>query len=233
MSYERQKNLIVLFTTLMLIAAMFITSHAFGMTQDMAKSVMDLAKSQLYVRELHPPNGNRSPEIDGYLKYLGLPPGLSYCISFDIWAIGKAYEAKGKRCPVPKYGKCSTFLKQVKKDKYAYTVIPAKQVEYGAAKLKPAMIAIWSHGNPYHRDGGYGSDKYEWSGHAELIDLQNTVIKFDTVGANTTGVDDAALQREQKVGSYKPGTPLGGVWKKKRSVSKMDSFYCEAFVEVN
>ena len=91
------------------------------------------------------------------------------------------------------------------------------------------MLATWSHGKRLDKDG---SDKYDWSGHAELVDFQVTNVKFDTVGANTTGVDDINLQREQK-GGLKKGGPVGGVWKKHRSVSKLSSFNSEAFVEIN
>ena len=191
-----------------------------------ADQIMKRAESQLYVRELTPRNGNRSPEIDGYLKYLGLPPGLSYCITFDIWAIGKTFEANGKKCPVPQIGKVSTFLKTVRKDRYAYTVITPKQVEYGIVKLKPAMIACWSHGK------SYDSADYTWSGHAELVKSPTTFVKFKTIGANTVGVDDADAQREQ-TGKMKSLGPIGGVWEKNRSVSKLSSFCTEAFVDVN
>jgi hypothetical protein len=193
-----------------------------------SQEIMDLAKSQLYVREKT--NNNDAPEIDGYLKYLGLPKGLSYCITFDIWAIGKTYEAHGLKCPVPKIGKVSTLLKTVKKDKYKFTVHSARDVEYGIVKLKPAMIATWSHSKRLDRAG---KDAYDWSGHAELVDCPTTYVKFDSVGANTTGTDDPRLQREQSGGTYKLGGPQGGVWKKHRSVSKQSSFYCEAFIELN
>ena len=190
--------------------------------------IMDKAKTYLHVREAT--NNNDSPDIDQFLAYLGLPKGLAYCISFDIFCYGKVYEKHGRKCPVPKIGRCSTWLKSVKKDKYAYTVIDPKKVEYGAVKLKPAMFSIWSHNKKLYKAGTV--DLYDWAGHAELVDLQVTNVKYDTVGANTTGVDDIKLQREQ-TGGIKKGGPVGGVWKKHRNVSKLSSFATEAFVEVN
>jgi hypothetical protein len=213
--------------TLVILSLLVNTSYSLAIQYP--AEIMKRAESQLYVRELHPLNGNKSPEIDGYLAYLGLPVGLSYCLSFCIFIIGKTYEANGKRCPVPKIGKCSTFLKTAKKDKYTFTVHDAKKVEYGIIKLKPAMLAIWSHKKKLDRAG---NDKYDWDGHAELMSVQTSNVKFNTVGANTTGVDDVSQQREQ-TGGIKKGGPVGGVWAKNRTVSSLASFRTEAFIEVN
>jgi hypothetical protein len=187
--------------------------------------VLKKAESYLYVRELNPINGNRSPEIDMWLKYVGLPPGLSYCVTFNVYCVGSVYEAHGKRNPLPKIGRVSTLLKIVKKDKYAFTVVPAKDVEYGSYILKPGMIAIWS--NNKKLDGS-GLDKYDWAGHAEFVTSPLVKSKFGSIGANTIGVDDIRSQREQA----KTG-PVGGVYRKSRNISKLKSFNTEAFIKIN
>lgn len=184
--------------------------------------IIKKAQSYLYVRELKPRNGNRSPEIDSWLKYLGLPPGLSYCISFDIYCIGKTFEESGKRCPIPKIGHCGRFLKAVKADKYAYTIYTPKQVEQGIVKARPGDILIWSHNKNINN-----TKSYTWPGHAELIEHAKNPV--NTIGANTTGVDSINSQREQ---SGKAG-PIGGVWRKTRKLGAYAPFNPEAIVHIN
>ena len=186
--------------------------------------ILKKAQSYLYVREQKPRNGNRSPEIDSWLKYIGLPPGLSYCITFDIYCIGKTFEEKGKRCPVPKIGHCGRFLKSVKADKYAYTIYTPKQVELGIVPVKPADMLIWSHNKTIHTE-----KSYYWPGHAEFIESKKLRTSVNTIGANTTGVDSINSQREQ---SGKSG-PIGGVWRKTRKLGAYAPFNPEAIVRIN
>ena len=219
---------VVLMSSLMLITIAILATKAYPLQY--GQEIMQRAELYKNVRELHPLNGNRSPEIDSFLSYLGLPVGLSYCISYDIYVIGKTYESHGKHCPVPKIGRVSTFVKTVMKDKYAYRVINPRDVELGIVKLKPGMIATWSHGKKLQLVNGTKQDVYDWAGHGEIVATQDTKTVFHTWGANTTGVDDINAQREQHSGQT---GPVGGVWYKKRNVSKQAAFATEAFIDYN
>lgn len=190
---------------------------------ELQKAILTKAQSYLYVRELHPRNGNRSPEIDAWLKYLGLPPGLSYCLTYGVYCTDTVYEQYGLRRPLPKIGHCGTMLKLARKDKYAYTVYTPRQIERGIAKITPTDIIIWSHNKTLQMD-----KSYTWPGHAELAKQQTGLATVDTYGANTVGVDDAKAQREQGAKG-----PVGGVWLKHRRLGSASSFNPEGIIHIN
>lgn len=64
---------------------------------NMTKKAIDFAKTQSHVREV---KTNSSPEIDKYLKSVGLSPGLAWCTAFLYYC----YSQVAKRHPYPKTG---------------------------------------------------------------------------------------------------------------------------------
>lgn len=54
-------------------------------------SPLDIAATQVGVREWTP---NRSPDIDGYLRRIGLGPGQPWCAAFVAWCLMEAGVAR-------------------------------------------------------------------------------------------------------------------------------------------
>ena len=55
-------------------------------------SVARVASSQEDVRET---SRNSGPEVDAYLREVGLPPGLSWCAAFVSWCVAEAVRQAG------------------------------------------------------------------------------------------------------------------------------------------
>lgn len=55
----------------------------------LAKKVLEIAITQIGVEEI-PRNSNSGPEVEIYLKSVGLPKGYSWCMAFVYWCTQKA-----------------------------------------------------------------------------------------------------------------------------------------------
>jgi|SRR6185369_2990227 len=63
-------------------------------------SVLEIAVSQLHVREV-PPGSNRGPEVDEYVRSVGLDPAGAYpwCAAFLYWCFMQAKIGAVNPCP--------------------------------------------------------------------------------------------------------------------------------------
>lgn len=91
-----------------------------------------IAESYLHVREI---GNNSSPEIDQWLKYVGLNPGNPYCAAFVSFCIAEA----GAREPPVKSGLARHFIRS--------NSIPASKVLIGIEQIPPGSIVVWRRGN--------------------------------------------------------------------------------------
>jgi hypothetical protein len=191
------------------------------------EAIIFVASQYTYVREKT--NHNDAPEIDLWLKFVGLDnkvalkttgTGYSYCAAYGCSMIGETYKYAGKKTPFLKLARCATVLKMARKDKYTYNVIPAKQVYIGAVDLQAADAVIWSHKK---------KAEYDWDGHFGLVVKQIDETYFKTIEGNTVGTDAVDGQREQVSGSKN----LGGVYYKKRNLNPNWAFNPEAFIRIN
>lgn len=55
----------------------------------LAKKALEIAITQIGVEEI-PRNSNSGPEVEIYLKSVGLPKGYSWCMAFVYWCTQKA-----------------------------------------------------------------------------------------------------------------------------------------------
>jgi len=55
----------------------------------LAQAIIEVAKSQLGVREI-PRGSNSGPQVDLYLKSVGLGKGYAWCMSFVYWCTKEA-----------------------------------------------------------------------------------------------------------------------------------------------
>lgn len=136
---------------------------------------MKIAESQLQVREKT--GHNDAKEIDKYLLYVGLPKGLPYCLSFDIWCWGQVYKVN----PFPKVGGTVHFMEVVKQHPLRYKVYTTYDVKRG--KQMRAGIGIYFHDSR--------------TGHAFLFDSVKDVTSFNTIEANTVGKATKNVQEQR------------------------------------
>jgi hypothetical protein len=152
-----------------------------SLADQLQENALFCADDYSHVREKH--NNNRSPEIDTWLKYIGLPVGQPYCAAFTIsmYACGNYFESS----PLPKIGRVSALYKTAQKNPYKYKVIPAVRVKQKIEKLNPGDVSCWAH----------GTASGNFNGHAGLVINQVDYQTFKTIEANT-GSGNAGSQRE-------------------------------------
>lgn len=107
---------------------------------------LELAESYVGVKEI---TNNSSPEINVWLKFVGLTPGNPYCAAFVSYCIKDAKE------PQVRSGLARHFV--TKKS------IPASKVLLGIEKIDPGTILVWRRGNTIFGHTGFvkewGTDK--------------------------------------------------------------------------
>ena len=157
----------------------------------------------LHVRELQ--NNNRGPEIDTWLKYLGLPMGQPYCAAFVVYN----YHEAGYN--LPRIGRCSLLWQRCRDNGLRYTTFTAEDVSFGIRRINPADAVIWRNGN------GPGQN---WNGHAGLALDQINRAAFRSREGNT---------QPGNAGSQREG---GGVYDRERPLGFGASFRVVGFIRV-
>ena len=109
------------------------------------EEVLKVAASQLHVRETTP---NRGPEVDEYLKSVGLNPvghDYSWCAAFVYWCFKQASATLNITNPVYKTAGCIEHWNNAKCPK-----LPIAAALKDTSKIKPGFVFIIDHG------GGHG-----------------------------------------------------------------------------
>lgn len=189
--------------------------------------ILFVASDYLYVREKT--NANDHPEIDRWLKYVGLNnqasikqtgQGYSYCMAYVCTMIGDTYKYYGKPTPFYRMAKCSDVWTLSKKNKYKYKTFTAKQVYIGAVKLNQSDVVIYSHNK---------KSNTSFNGHTGLVIQQINNNSFKSIEANTVGVSSLVDDREQN----KYSKNFGGVYIKQRKLGiGTTAFPVEGFIRI-
>lgn len=166
-------------------------------------SVIANSSKYLHVRELH--NNNRGPEIDQWLKYLGLPLGSPYCAAFLVWN----YHECGYN--LPRIGRCSLLWSTVRHNELRYKTFTADDVAMGIEKINPADGVIWRHGRGASQN---------WNGHAGIALQQIDRRTFKSREGNTMPTSK---------GNQREG---GGVYDRTRTLGLGSSFSVVGFIRV-
>lgn len=89
------------------------------------QKALEIAISQLGVHE-QPKGSNRGPEVDEYIKSVGLDPAGKHpwCAAFVYWCFQKASESMGRQNPLYKTGHVLTAWKMRKEKFRAITPQP-------------------------------------------------------------------------------------------------------------
>lgn len=134
-------------------------------------------------------NKNDSPDIDRFLKYVGLAPHFPYCLAFANFCWGQVV----KPTPYPRVGGTIYFMEKVKAHPLRYRIYTADDFRRGLGTQVAGGIGIYFHGPR--------------SGHAVLFAKQIDLHTFSTIEGNTVGTDskDSAEQRGEGKTSNKQG----------------------------
>lgn len=131
---------------------------SYGMSIELQQSVISNSTQYLKVREITP---NRSPDIDRFHRYLGIPYGNSWCMLLVQTEYKEGFALKGLTNPLPKDARVSRVWKAALKNPYRYKCIRAKRLALGIEKGEPADVVIMSHGKT--------SEDANWSGHTGIL----------------------------------------------------------------
>jgi len=180
---------------------------------DYGKLVLEKAKEYSFVREIKNQD-NRSPEIDAFHDYAGLPYGNPWCLMFVNYMWKETLDPYGL-APYTKTARVSHLYKYALKNKYLYTVKFDKALAYGIQQAEPGDMVIWlknytkdiivNDGNP--------------SGHVGFIVEEIEPGKFKTIEGNTS-VGTAGSQRDGD-----------GVFTRTRTINLTAGFRIEALVK--
>jgi hypothetical protein len=109
---------------------------------------LKVAKSQTNVRETGP---NRGPEVDEYLKSVGLNPvgnNYSWCAAFVYWCFKKASATLNKTNPLYKTAGCINHW-----DNASCTKLSIAAALKDPSKIKPGFVFIIDHGSGHGHTG--------------------------------------------------------------------------------
>lgn len=103
-------------------------------------AALKVASSQVGIME-NPEGSNGGPEVDAYLKSVGLGTGFYWCAAFVYWCFQQASVTLGKPNPVFKTAGCINHWNKTKGKKFA-----AEDAVENPGLLKPGQIFIINHG---------------------------------------------------------------------------------------
>lgn len=91
-----------------------------------------------------PRNSNRGPEVDQYLKRVGVSPGLAWCCAFTYWCFDEAAKAASRANPMFKTAGCLAHWNGAQG--VGAKRISARDAAANPALLKPGMVFIMDFG---------------------------------------------------------------------------------------
>lgn len=148
--------------------------NATAPTDKFLRAVLEVALSQEGVRE-KPPNSNRGPDVEAYLKSVGLKGGHPWCAAFTYWCFEQAARQAARTNPMVRTAGCLAHWNGAVA-KGARRIGKADAVN-NPALLRPGMVFIMDFG------GGKGHTGF-------IVAVRGGLI--DTVEGNT----DASKTRE-------------------------------------
>jgi hypothetical protein len=148
----------------LLIALLLIPSLALATVPvNFGNNLVKAAEHYKNVRESK--GDNRSPEIDSFLKDLGLPVGLAWCLAYVQRCWKDACAEVGIKNPMPKgCARVSVFLKIAEQNPYVWKVKSYKSISLGATTPAKGNMPIFINGPVV----GYSEN---FNGHVGILDV--------------------------------------------------------------
>lgn len=165
------------------IVLILVLIHSIAIGSDIATNASENAKKYLYLREKT--NNNDAKEIDMFLKYIGLPPRLSWCAAFVVYNFKEV--STSNKIPLPKYGRVATIWSTAKNNPIRYKTFTSDQVRLGLVKLQQGDLPIWQSGKSTNGD---------FNGHIGHLLKQVDNSKIVTIEGNTLPEGVKGSQRE-------------------------------------
>jgi hypothetical protein len=112
---------------------------------DLLERVLKLAAAEEArpVRE-QPRNSNRGPQVDAYLKRVGLGPGYAWCCAFVYYCFDEAARQLGRPNPMLKTAGCMDHWRRAASQGARLT--PASEAMANPQRVQPGAIFIMDHG---------------------------------------------------------------------------------------
>jgi hypothetical protein len=119
--------------------------EAHASTDPFLRSVLAIAAAEegKGVRET-PRNSNRGPEVDAYLKRVGLGGGFAWCCAFTYWCFDEAARAAGRPNPMVRTAGCLAHWNGA--ERAGARRIPAAQAVADPDRVRPGMVFIMDFG---------------------------------------------------------------------------------------
>jgi len=166
------------------------------------------ARKYGYVNETEGPN--RSPEIDKFHDYAGLPYGNPWCLMFVNYVQYETLNPYNLK-PYTKTARVSRLYQYALKNKYLYKIKFAKSLLYGIKTAEPGDIIIFI-------SGASKEAMDNFNGHTGFIITETAPGKFKTIEGNT-GPGSAGSQRDGD-----------GVYERNRSIRLKSNFRIDALI---
>ena len=132
-----------------------------------------LARSQVGIREKG--GHNRGPEVERYLRSVGLGPGFSWCAAFVYWCFAQSAKQCKVRNPCPRTGHALTLFTHAP----AFALIRLSDPDY-QERIRPGCIFVqdhdWTSSEPFaaHR------------GHCGIIEgVDFSIGEYSSIDGNT------------------------------------------------
>lgn len=173
-----------------------LAGSALAHAADLPQTAAGVSTRYLYVREAT--NHNDGPEVEMFLRHLGLPKGQPWCAAFSLYCYKEAADELHTKQPFPRYGRVAMLWDTCRRNPLKYRAISADLVRLGSVQLQPGDLPVWAHGAI--RSG-------DFNGHTGLVIAQHSPLKFSSIEGNTTPGDS---------GNQRDG---GGVYQRTRVIN--------------
>lgn len=125
-------------------AALFGAVTTKSSAGNLAAAGLAVAQTQIGVTE-KPLGSNSGPEVDAYLKSVGLSGGYYWCMAFVFWCFDKAAKDAGVANPFPRTAGCISAWNKVKATAPGRLITRAQAVA-SPALIKPGLVFILDYG---------------------------------------------------------------------------------------
>ncbi|MFG1359251.1 peptidoglycan-binding protein [Xanthobacter pseudotagetidis] len=106
---------------------------------DLASAVIEIAQGEIDVREV-PPGSNRGPQVEAYLRSVGLKGGSPWCMAFVHWCFAGAAAALKVPNRVPGTGHVRTAWRQAGRIAAGVRVVAARDAARDPSLVTPGMV---------------------------------------------------------------------------------------------
>lgn len=157
-------------------------------SSSLLNKTLDIARSQIGVME-DPLGSNRGPQVDQYLKSVGLGPGFFWCMAFVYWCFNEASKQMDRPNPMVRTGGCIRQWNECNAKK-----IKGMEALNNPLLVKPGHVFIMDHG------GGMGHTGIVSTVEGGII---RTIEGNSNAGGSRNGIGVVELNR--KINTIKKG----------------------------